>query len=82
MLTPNWTSRRRIQPCRAGVPYRATWRRLGFGLRPGIFGWMPAEVSKGRARKLPDYIHVPREDALLAFAGLYEWWHADANSDD
>lgn len=45
----------------------------------GYYEWLKADTPKGKKR--PFYIH-PKDDSMIFFAGLYEWWKDKAVEDE
>jgi putative SOS response-associated peptidase YedK len=71
----------RIETLAVKPAFRAALKRRRLVLpAAGYYEWLPVDDGAGRVRKQPYYIHPPDGDGLLAFAGLYEWWH-DPNRD-
>lgn len=44
----------------------------------GYYEWLASESPKGKKR--PFFVH-PRDDSLIFFAGLYEWWRDPAKEE-
>jgi putative SOS response-associated peptidase YedK len=85
-LVPSWSKTRtgaakminaRIETLASKPAFRAALRRRRLILpAAGYYEWVPVVNSDGEIAKQPYYLHPA--DGLLAFAGLYEWWHDDA----
>lgn len=92
-LVPSWSKsaaggakmiNARIETVGSRPAFRTALRKRRLVLpASGYFEWMPVDGGPGsRVRKQPYYIHPPDEATVLAFAGLYEWWHDDSGPDD